>query len=111
MMLANDGHEVTLLERDAEAPPSPDAAWEDWERRGVNQFKMLHFFLSRFRLVAEMELPGLIGAMEAAGALRMNPMDGIPDEITRRRVTNAMRPSPRPPGRASSHRSPQRRRD
>jgi len=82
MMLANDGHEVTLLERDAEAPPSPDAAWEDWERRGVNQFKMLHFFLSRFRLVAEAELPGLIGAMEAAGALRMNPMDGIPDEIT-----------------------------
>src|SRR3954465_3687378 len=82
MMLANDGHDVTVLERDAEPPPAADAAWGEWERRGVNQFKMLHFFLSRFRLVAEAELPGLIEAMEAAGALRMNPIEGIPDEVT-----------------------------
>ena len=82
MMLANDGHDVTVLERDPEPPPAPDAAWDEWERRGVNQFKMLHFFLARFRLVAEAELPGLIEAMEAAGALRMNPIDGIPDDVT-----------------------------
>ncbi|HEY4609902.1 MAG TPA: FAD-dependent oxidoreductase [Ilumatobacteraceae bacterium] len=82
MMLANDGHDVTVLERDPEPPPAADAAWGDWERRGVNQFKMLHFFLSRFRLVAEVELPGLIEAMEAVGALRMNPIEGIPDEVT-----------------------------
>src|SRR5881628_2231832 len=82
MMLANDGHDVTVLERDPQGPPAPDAAWEDWERRGVNQFKMLHFLLSRFRLVAEVELPGLVDAMAAAGALRLNPLDGIPDEIT-----------------------------
>ena len=50
MMLANDGHDVTVLERDPEPPPAPDAAWDDWERRGVNQFRMLHFFLARFRL-------------------------------------------------------------
>src|SRR4051812_4792327 len=82
MMLANDGHDVTVLERDPEPPPAADAAWGDWERRGVNQFKMLHFLLSRFRLVAEAELPGLIEAMEAAGALHMNPIEGIPDEVT-----------------------------
>src|SRR3954468_6086688 len=82
MMLANDGHDVTVLERDPEPPPAADAAWADWERRGVNQFKMLHFFLSRFRLVADVELPGLIEAMEAAGALRMNPIEGIPDQVT-----------------------------
>jgi 2-polyprenyl-6-methoxyphenol hydroxylase-like FAD-dependent oxidoreductase len=82
MMLANDGHDVTVLERDPEPPPAADAAWDDWDRRGVNQFKMLHFFLSRFRLVAEAELPGLIEAMEAAGALRMNPIEGIPDQVT-----------------------------
>ena len=82
MMLANDGHEVTVLERDPSPPPSPDMAWEDWDRRGVNQFKMLHFLLARFRQVADAELPGLTDAMVAAGALRMNPLLGIPDEIT-----------------------------
>jgi 2-polyprenyl-6-methoxyphenol hydroxylase-like FAD-dependent oxidoreductase len=82
MMLANDGHDVTLLERDATPPPPPDVAWDEWDRRGVNQFKMLHFFLSRFRQVAEAELPGLIDAMVAAGALKMNPLTGIPDEVT-----------------------------
>ena len=82
MMLANDGHDVTVLERDPTEPCPPDTAWEDWDRRGVNQFKMLHFFLARFRVVADAELPGLTDAMVAAGALRMNPLDGIPDEIT-----------------------------
>jgi 2-polyprenyl-6-methoxyphenol hydroxylase-like FAD-dependent oxidoreductase len=82
MMLANDGHEVTVLERDPSPPTSPDAAWEEWDRRGVNQFKMLHLFLARFRQVADAELPGLTDAMVAAGGLKMNPLAGVPDEIT-----------------------------
>ncbi len=81
-MLANDGHDVTVLERDPTPPPPPDTAWDEWDRRGVNQFRQLHFFLARFRTVAEVELPGLTDAMVAAGALRMNPLAGIPDEIT-----------------------------
>ena len=63
-------------------PPPPDTAWDDWDRRGVNQFRMLHFFLARFREVADAELPGLTDAMVAAGALRMNPLVGVPDEFT-----------------------------
>ena len=82
MMLANDGHDVTVLERDPTPPPPPDTAWEGWDRRGVNQFQMLHFFLPKFRVVAEAELPGLTEAMVAAGALRMNPLVGVPDEFT-----------------------------
>jgi 2-polyprenyl-6-methoxyphenol hydroxylase-like FAD-dependent oxidoreductase len=82
MMLANDGHDVTVLERDPALPPSPDTAWDQWDRKGVNQFKMLHFFLARFRQVADAELPGLTDAMVAAGALKMNPLVGIPDEVT-----------------------------
>ena len=81
-MLANDGHQVTVLERDPNPPPSPDAAWDGWDRRGVNQFKMLHFLLPRFLQVADAELPGLTDAMVNAGALRMNPLTGIPDEIS-----------------------------
>ena len=81
-MLAVDGHDVTVLERDKNPPPSPEAAWEEWDRRGVNQFKMLHFLLPRFRQVVDAELPGLTNAMVMASALRMNPLVGIPDEIT-----------------------------
>lgn len=80
-MLANDGHDVTVLERDAASPPSPDTAWDEWQRRGVNQFHMLHFFLPRFREVADAELPGLTDAMAAAGALRMNPLLEIPEQF------------------------------
>ena len=82
MMLANDGHDVTVVERDPTPVPPPDTAWDEWDRTGVNQFRMLHFFLARFREVADAELPGLTDAIVAAGGLRMNPLVGIPEEIT-----------------------------
>ncbi len=59
MLLARDGHDVTVLERDPAPPPADaDDAWEHWERRGVNQFRMIHMFLPRFRSLLEAELPG-----------------------------------------------------
>ena len=81
MLLARDGHEVTILERD-EGPPAvtPVLAWEGWERAGVNQFRQIHYFLPRFRQVLEAELPEVVDALEGAGALRVNPIDGIPEE-------------------------------
>ena len=82
MMLARDGHDVTVLERDPTPPPPPNSAWADWERRGVNQFRMVHYFLPKFREVAEQELPGLTEAMVGAGALRNNPIDGAPTDLT-----------------------------
>jgi 2-polyprenyl-6-methoxyphenol hydroxylase-like FAD-dependent oxidoreductase len=81
MLLADDGHEVTVLERDAAAPPDPAEAWDTWERRGVNQFRLPHFFLSRFRTIAESELPRLTDALIAAGACRYNVVENIPDEM------------------------------
>ena len=58
MLLAADGHEVTCLERDAEPPPADaEAAWEQWDRRGVNQFRLLHTFLARFHQIVTGELP------------------------------------------------------
>jgi 2-polyprenyl-6-methoxyphenol hydroxylase-like FAD-dependent oxidoreductase len=82
MLLARDGHDVTVLERDPEGPPATaDDAWQRWERRGVNQFRLLHFLLPRVRQVLEAELPDVVRALEDYGALRMNPLDGIPDEM------------------------------
>lgn len=79
MLLAGDGHDVVVLERDQEPPPDPAIAWESWERRGVNQFRLAHFFLARFRSVVEAELPDLARDLAAAGAARYNFMDHIPD--------------------------------
>jgi 2-polyprenyl-6-methoxyphenol hydroxylase-like FAD-dependent oxidoreductase len=83
MLLARDGHEVTVLERDPMSPPNTaDEAWEAWNRTGVNQFRMLHFFLPRFRAIVEAELPDLLPALAAAGGLRFNPIQEIPDQLT-----------------------------
>lgn len=82
MMLARDGHEVTVLERDATRPPEPGPAAWNWERRGVNQFHLLHAFLPRFRKIVGAELPSVVAVAEAAGALRFNGIDGVPAEIS-----------------------------
>lgn len=82
MLLARDGHQVRLLERDPDSPTTPEAAWDSWRRRGVNQFNMLHYFLPRFREMVETELPELATALEVNGALRLNLVSAAPDEIT-----------------------------
>jgi 2-polyprenyl-6-methoxyphenol hydroxylase-like FAD-dependent oxidoreductase len=83
MLLARDGHTVTVLERDPEPPPrSADAAWNEWTRRGVNQFRMLHYFLPRFRDILERDLPAVAAALDADGALRFNPLEVVPEQVS-----------------------------
>lgn len=86
-MLARDGHEVTVLERDPEpVPESLDRAWERWDRRGVAQFRQAHFLQARGRHVLDAELPDVRDALAAAGARRANPLDElIPPSISDRR--------------------------
>ena len=83
MLLAKDGHEVTVLERDANEPvDDPEAAWNGWERRGVGQFRMLHIMLPRWRSEIEAELPEVLTELEARGGLRFNALTSLPDEFT-----------------------------
>lgn len=82
MLLADDGHEVTVLERDPSQPPSPLDAWDEWERSSVRQFHMGHFFLPRFRAELDQHLPRVIEAMREIGALSMNPIAMMPDQFT-----------------------------
>jgi 2-polyprenyl-6-methoxyphenol hydroxylase-like FAD-dependent oxidoreductase len=82
LLLAEDGHSVTVLERDPTPPPAnTEEAWDDWERKGVRQFHMGHYFMPRFRIELERELPDVIASLDAAGALRTNLIDNIPVEI------------------------------
>jgi 2-polyprenyl-6-methoxyphenol hydroxylase-like FAD-dependent oxidoreductase len=82
LLLAQDGYQVTVLERDAQPPPDLVCdAWDRWERRGVNQFRLPHFFLARYRAVLDRELPDVAAAIEAAGGLRYNPLLALPEAL------------------------------
>jgi len=83
MLLARDGHQVTVLERDpAERVDAPDEAWESWERKGVNQFRMIHFVLARWRQIVEAELPSVAAELERRGGLRYNFIAEAPEFIS-----------------------------
>ncbi len=82
MLLAKAGHKVTVLERDPD-PPYDEAGdnWESWQRRGVTQFRLPHYFLACFRHVLETELPEVAKALEDAGALRYNVVAAVPEQL------------------------------
>jgi hypothetical protein len=85
LMLARDGHEVTVLERDpSPVPASPERAWESWERGGVSQFRQAHYMQPRGRHVLDAELPDVRDALAEAGAARIDWGRMLPPTIADR---------------------------
>jgi hypothetical protein len=82
LLLARDGHPVTVLERDPAAPPEPVDAWEAWERRGCAQFRLPHYLLPRFRHELAAVLPDVEQALVAAGAVTYDVVDALPPRAT-----------------------------
>lgn len=81
MLLAGDGHRVTVLERDPAPPPHPVDAWESWDRTGVHQFRLLHIMLPRWHQEMRRELPEVIGDLLAVGAQEFNTLLSLPDSL------------------------------
>ena len=79
MMLAGDGHRVTVLERDPSPPPT--GPWDGWDRRGVAQFRQPHNLLPRFRLILDEELPGMVDRLVDAGCVWLDWLDVMPPLI------------------------------
>jgi 2-polyprenyl-6-methoxyphenol hydroxylase-like FAD-dependent oxidoreductase len=85
MLLARDGHDVTVLERDpAEVPGSAAAAWETWERVGVPQFHQPHNLFPRYRKILQAELPEVFDGLVEAGGTWVDFLAGLPPFITDR---------------------------
>src|SRR5262245_8301059 len=79
LLIVREGPDVTLLEHDAAPlPASPQAAWEQWERKGVAQFRQPHNFMPGLRLLLEAELPDVQEALGRAGASRFDLINPIP---------------------------------
>lgn len=85
LMLAEDGHDVVVLEADPDgAPDSPADAWSAWKRGGVPQFHQAHYLMPRLRAVCDQELPGVTDDLRAAGGVETSMVDSLPPTITER---------------------------
>ncbi len=88
LLLAADGHRVTVVERDP-PPPSRDPAesWDGWERRAVPQFRQTHAYLARARSTLMTELPHVWTRLLEAGIrehnLATHPPTSISDRASR----------------------------
>jgi 2-polyprenyl-6-methoxyphenol hydroxylase-like FAD-dependent oxidoreductase len=89
MLLAQQGLEVVVLDRDEAPPGDAESAWDGWGRRSVGQFRLVHFLQPGGRALIEEHLPGVRSELEAVGALRFNPAvaaarllpDGADDDL------------------------------
>lgn len=75
LLLAEDGHRVTILERDPEGPPDPSEVWDGWSRPGVTQFHQPHNLLTRFWTICDRDLPDLSEALLALGGALTRSVD------------------------------------
>ncbi|WP_067534000.1 NAD(P)/FAD-dependent oxidoreductase [Nocardia crassostreae] len=80
LLLARDGHRVTLLDKDSGGPGGDaESAWDQWRRPGVAQFRHPHIMLpGAYRLLAR-ELPDGVAELRLLGAAPHNMLDGAFD--------------------------------
>ena len=83
LLLARDGHDVTVIEKDpAPVPDSLDDCWAGWARKGVAQFRQPHNFMPGLRLILEAELPDVQQDLVEAGAARFDMLNPIPEWLS-----------------------------
>jgi 2-polyprenyl-6-methoxyphenol hydroxylase-like FAD-dependent oxidoreductase len=81
LALGRDGHEVTLLERDATPLPEDPHGAFDWDRRGAPQVRHSHMFLARLRNLLRDEFPDVRESLLAAGATELTIGEMLPEGL------------------------------
>src|SRR6185312_11530328 len=85
MMLADQGCDVTVLERDdAPVPSSPGEAWQAWDRPRVAEFRQPHFLHPAGARILDSWLAGVWESLARAQAARFSSLDIMPPFITDR---------------------------
>jgi 2-polyprenyl-6-methoxyphenol hydroxylase-like FAD-dependent oxidoreductase len=85
MMLARQGHGVTVFERDSDPlPGSPEEAWYAWERRGVAQFRLPHFLHPCVGRLLDSHLPDVKEALLSVSCVTFDLLATMPPSITDR---------------------------
>jgi 2-polyprenyl-6-methoxyphenol hydroxylase-like FAD-dependent oxidoreductase len=75
LLLARQGIEVTVVERDPGPPPTTgDEAFFDWERRSVPQWQLPHSFAPRARRLLVDRAPDVLDRLKADGVEEMDVM-------------------------------------
>lgn len=83
LVLAGDGHEVTVVERDdVSLPATADEAFTAWPRRGAPQVHHSHAFLARLRNLLRDRQPHLLDDLLAAGATELRFTERLPETLT-----------------------------
>lgn len=81
LLLARDGHSVTVLERDAAPPPDTnDDAWDTWDRTGVSQIRQPHGFITRTRETLVEELPDVWAGVQGSNTYSLDLTRFAPDQ-------------------------------
>ena len=79
LLLARDGHRVTLIERDRIDVGMPLDS-PNWERRGIPHFLQPHAFMPRGRLELRGQLPDVYDSIVGAGASEIDFRRKLPGE-------------------------------
>src|SRR6476620_4563887 len=82
LVLARQGHRVTVVERDD--TPMPDSADEafEWDRRGAPQVRHSHAFLARLVGLLKTDYPDIYQELLDEGATEMRFGDDLPATMT-----------------------------
>jgi 2-polyprenyl-6-methoxyphenol hydroxylase-like FAD-dependent oxidoreductase len=82
LALGEQGHRVTILERDhSPLPPSADEAFERWERKGAPQVYHSHAFLARLRNLLRDRHPDVLKQLLDEGAAELRFTENLPDAM------------------------------
>ena len=85
LLLARDGHRVTVLERDdTDVPATADEAFDHWDRRGAAHARQSHAILARLRRILRERAPDVLDALLAQGATELGVERILPPDIADR---------------------------
>jgi 2-polyprenyl-6-methoxyphenol hydroxylase-like FAD-dependent oxidoreductase len=82
LLLARDGHRVTVYERDdTDLPDTADEAFEKWERRGAPHARQSHALLARLHRTLKVRAPDVLDMLAEQGATELTVERILPPGI------------------------------